>query len=79
METISVSNLKAHLSAELQKVRNGSRITILDHKQPVAVISPLEKESLFSRHAKNRFKYKKLKPLIKEDALSLILEERDEA
>ncbi|MCF7949958.1 MAG: type II toxin-antitoxin system Phd/YefM family antitoxin [Spirochaetia bacterium] len=38
MKTISVSKLKAHLSAELKEVKKGSRIIVLDHRHPVAIL-----------------------------------------
>ncbi len=43
MRTISIADLKAHLSAELKKVQNGDPVTVLDHKRPVAVLGPLVK------------------------------------
>ena len=51
METISISKLKAHLSAEIKKVRNGARIVVLDHNHPVAEIIPTETYDLFVREA----------------------------
>jgi prevent-host-death family protein len=53
METISVSNLKAHLSGELKKVRSGARIVVLDHNHPVAELVPLSgEEDLFCSRGK---------------------------
>lgn len=37
MQTISVSSLKDHLSAELKKIDRGERLTVLDHKRPVVL------------------------------------------
>ncbi len=48
METISISNLKAHLSTELKKVQKGTRIMVLDHKHPVAELIPAEVLHIFS-------------------------------
>ena len=42
MRTISIADLKAHLSAELKKVQAGDPVTVLDHKRPVAVLGPVE-------------------------------------
>jgi antitoxin (DNA-binding transcriptional repressor) of toxin-antitoxin stability system len=41
MNTISIAELKTHLSAELKKVQAGEVLTILDHKRPVAEIRPI--------------------------------------
>lgn len=41
MNTISIADLKTHLSAELKKVQAGAVITITDHKRPVAEIRPI--------------------------------------
>jgi antitoxin (DNA-binding transcriptional repressor) of toxin-antitoxin stability system len=43
MKTISVSQLKTHLSRELRKVGKGSSILVTDHDHPVAILSPVEK------------------------------------
>ena len=40
METISISNLKAHLSATIKKVRAGNKVIVIDRDVPVAEISP---------------------------------------
>ncbi len=42
METISVSQLKAHLSEELRKVEAGASILVLDHKREVAILVPVK-------------------------------------
>lgn len=41
MITVSVSELKNQLSANLEKVRTGESILILDRRKPVAVIEPI--------------------------------------
>lgn len=51
MKTISVSKLKAHLSAELKEVRKGTRIIVLEHRHPVAILGPYEEEPQFVRAA----------------------------
>ncbi|MEI6386538.1 MAG: type II toxin-antitoxin system Phd/YefM family antitoxin [Spirochaetota bacterium] len=42
METISVSQLKAHLSEELRKVEAGASVLVLDHKREVAMLVPIK-------------------------------------
>ena len=39
MQTVSISELKAHLSQYLKQVRNGSEIQILDRGVPVAKLT----------------------------------------
>jgi prevent-host-death family protein len=41
MKTISISQLKARLSAELQKVRRGTELIVTDRGRPVAKLVPL--------------------------------------
>ena len=79
METISISKLKTHLSAEIKKVRRGTHITILDHKHPVAQLIPTEKEGdLFLREASRQYVYQQLAPLIDIDPMDDIAEERSD-
>ncbi len=78
METISVSSLKAHLSAELKKVKKATRITVLEHKRPVAVISPIEKQPLFIREAQRPFAYREFSPLTDVDPYSELEKDRAE-
>ena len=40
---VNISELKAKLSAYLDRVRRGETVTILDRKTPIARIVPLEK------------------------------------
>ena len=66
MKTISISKLKTHLSGEIKKVRQGTKITILDHNHPVAELIPLQiEEELFTRAAEKKYEYRTLPPLIK--------------
>jgi len=78
MKTISVSNLKTHLSAELKKVKAGEPVVVLDHKHPVAMVVPFEAEPLFVKEAAKSYEYKSLTPLTNKDPLSALLQERDE-
>lgn len=78
MQTISVSQLKAHLSAELRKVKNGSRTVVLEHNRPVAVLSPYEPEPLVVREATDDYEPGELTPLVQRDPLELLTEERED-
>ncbi|OQY34332.1 MAG: hypothetical protein B6241_04940 [Spirochaetaceae bacterium 4572_59] len=81
METISISELKAHLSGEIKKVRQGTKLTILDHNHPVAELVPLQDEKeLFIRGTDKKYKYKTLPPLIaaEKDIQRDIKEERSD-
>lgn len=78
METISISNLKTHLSSELKKVQKGMRITVLDHKRPVAELIPTEKEELFLSVAEKFYSYKALHPLTLVDPMADLGEERSD-
>lgn len=40
METISISNLKAHLSATLKEVVNGIRYVVMDREHPIVELIP---------------------------------------
>lgn len=40
VKTISISKLKAHLSAELKGVQAGESLLVMDRDTPVAVLSP---------------------------------------
>jgi antitoxin (DNA-binding transcriptional repressor) of toxin-antitoxin stability system len=79
METISVSELKAKLSAKLKLVQAGQVLTIVDHKHPIAYIAPLEGESLFAREPVKPYKFRDLKPLVKGDPLDHLAEERKDS
>lgn len=76
METISVSNLKSHLSAELKRIEGGIALTVVDHKRPVAVLSPIKGETLFMREARYRYVYEPFEPLLDTDPLIFLNEER---
>jgi len=79
METISVSSLKTHLSAELKRVQKGLILTVVDHKHPIAALIPIQNESLFVREAATIYKYEPLTTLISVDPLILLNQERDES
>ena len=76
MSTIAIAELKAHLSAELKKVRAGETIVVLDHKQPVARIVPLITGMSFSRRAKRAPRWLAFAPLMQADPLVALEAER---
>ncbi|NBF40172.1 MAG: type II toxin-antitoxin system prevent-host-death family antitoxin [Spirochaetes bacterium] len=78
METISVSELKAHLSGELRKVKSGARIVVLEHKRPVAVLAPYEEETLIAREAAEPYEYRDLNSLTDVDPATLLEAERED-
>lgn len=76
METISVSDLKTHLSAELKRVRAGITLTVVEHRHPVARLTPIEEEGFYVSDAVERYSYRELAPLIGRDPLRMLEEER---
>jgi len=67
---VSVSQLKAQLSASLKVVREGGRIVVMDHNRPVAALVPLESERL-------TVVQKPSKKLVHKDWPSLVSSETD--
>jgi prevent-host-death family protein len=41
MERVSASDLEKHLSARLERVRDGESLLVTDREQPVAILVPL--------------------------------------
>ena len=76
MTTISVSDLKTHLSAELKRVRSGTVLTVVDHRHPVAQLVPIGDDGLFVSEAVARYEYRELTPLMENDPLRALEEER---
>jgi len=76
METISITNLKAHLSSELKKVKKGKRIQVIEHKRPIAILIPSETEELFVCLAEKKYSYQPVLPLTDKDPLLELKEER---
>lgn len=76
MKTISVSALKARLSAQLREVKAGETVVVLDHRHPVAKVVPLEQDTLFVRESKAVYSYRTLKPLTVKDPLEILARER---
>jgi len=81
MRTISIAELKAHLSAELKKVQTGDPVTVLDHKRPVAVLGPVKEEApglTFVSRATKRPDFHNWEPLTDVDPLPGLLEDRED-
>lgn len=72
MATISVSKLKTYLSAELKRVESGVELTVVDHKRPVAKLSPIHGDAFFVREATCRYEYESLSALITADPLQFL-------
>ena len=72
------TDLKTHLSAELKKVQNGTRIIVLDHKRPIAELIPTETEELFLSVAEQKYSYHSVSPLTGKDPLCDLEEERSD-
>ena len=79
METISVSELKAQLSAKLKRVQAGLILTVVDHKHPIANIVPLDNEGLFVREVREPYAYRELILLFDGDPLDALAEERKDS
>ena len=79
METISVSELKTHLSAELKRVQTGIVLTVVDHKRPVATLSAVGRECLFVREATEKYQAEALTPLISINPDVFLTQEREDA
>lgn len=78
MQTISITDLKSHLSAELKKVQKGTRLVVLDHSHPVAEIIPTETEELFIREAEVLYVYETVTPITTIDPEPELSEERSD-
>lgn len=79
METISISNLKTHLSSTLKKIKTGSRFIVMDREYPVAEIIPYKPiTKLKIKVASQKFNPKlQLKIQLKIDPLKYLLEDRN--
>ncbi|MBU0936694.1 MAG: type II toxin-antitoxin system Phd/YefM family antitoxin [Spirochaetes bacterium] len=76
MHTIAIAELKAHLSAELKKVRSGQTLLILDHRQPVARIVPLSSGISYKHKASRPPHWQEYTPLVRHDPLTALEAER---
>jgi antitoxin (DNA-binding transcriptional repressor) of toxin-antitoxin stability system len=78
MKTISISELKTHLSRELKKVKAGQSLMVTDHSNGVAILSPPSDSLIVLREAKRKFQARELKPLISGDVLAYLRESRED-
>lgn len=46
MKVTSISHLKDHLSAHMERVRSGDSVLVTDRKRPVALLSPIRPADL---------------------------------
>jgi len=79
MKTISVSQLKTHLSREIHNVEKGHSLLITDHDHPVAILTSIkDSEQKWLQIAEKPMNTFKLKSTIKvkTDPLDLLREER---
>ncbi|TVR87820.1 MAG: type II toxin-antitoxin system prevent-host-death family antitoxin [Spirochaetaceae bacterium] len=71
---VAIAELKAHLSAEIRRVRNGEQITILDHRKPVARLTGIEDGPRYLSRARTPFVWREYEPLISSASLPGIVE-----
>jgi len=79
MSTISVSQLKTHLSREIREVQRGKSILVTDHDHPVAKLVPIDNDNpIFVRPATKSMKsfVQRSKVKVKIDPLVYLLEDR---
>ncbi len=78
MKTISISELKTHLSRELKKIKAGQSVMVTEHSKGVAILSPPSDSLLVLREAKRKFQVRELNPLISGDVLAYLRESRED-
>jgi antitoxin (DNA-binding transcriptional repressor) of toxin-antitoxin stability system len=79
METISISNLKTHLSATLKEVVKGIHYLVMDRDHPIAEIIPYsEKQRLMITAPKSKAKkiQNSFKGKVKLDPVEYLLQDR---
>ena len=78
MRSIAIARLKATLSAELRRVRQGESVTVLDRTTPVAVLAPVPEAVRVVRAAARPYACRRLPALTSRDPLPHLDEERGE-
>ena len=78
---VNISELKAKLSAYLDRVRKGETVTILDRKTPIARIVPIEQDDGLRIHPASKppgaiGEVKGVRPLKPVDVVKLLRESR---
>ena len=77
MRSINISTLKAHLSAELKKVRQGGRLVVTERDTPIAELVPYrEPERLLIRPPQRKIDYVRGIPCLGLDPLEALLADR---
>jgi prevent-host-death family protein len=78
---VKISELKAHLSEHLRRVRRGATIEVLDRDRPIANIVPVDEGEgmVIVRPARGKLRDLKLPPPLKPevDVVALLREDRD--
>lgn len=75
MKTVSMYQLKCHLSSFIDQAAAGARILITKHRRPVAALSPADAEHL---HVGSKFGRATLKPLLRAPTQGKYLEVLDD-
>jgi prevent-host-death family protein len=82
MKPVGIAELKAHLSRYIHAVRRGQTVTVLDRKEPVALVVPItsERRALRTQRAIRPLREVTLPPPLpgKVDSLAALLEDRRE-
>jgi antitoxin (DNA-binding transcriptional repressor) of toxin-antitoxin stability system len=77
MKRLSVSYLKAHLSAELKAVQAGETVVVMDRDHPVARLAPLgEEKGIEVREPLRAFGFERPAPLVSGGSLAPVFEDR---
>lgn len=78
MKTISISELKTHLSAELKRVKAGETLMITDRSRGIALVTPLPSKLPIVSSTKRKYNTPNLEPLISKDPLEYLDIERQD-
>lgn len=78
MQEITVSQLKAHLSAEIKKLKKNGGVQIVQRDVPVARLIPIADHTPLTFQNKTNKSFKLLKPVVEleSDPVALLLEDR---
>ena len=75
MQTVSIYELKRHLSSFIDQAAGGARILITRHRRPVASLAPADVEHL---HVGSKFGRGTLQPVLRAPTRGKYLEALDE-
>ena len=77
MKRASISQLKAHLGAELKAVIAGETIVVVSRNHPVARLVPIEEEKgIEVREPLQAFQFRRPTPLVQGASLMFLCEDR---